>query len=387
MYYIGIDVAKYHHDALGLDDSGRIVISPFRFANTHPGLTELHTTLQQLDGPVQIAMESTGHYWMPLYEYLRDNDYPVTVFNPLQIQAYRRVGVRKAKTDRIDSYFIADFLRIRPPHAVIVPPPQRRQLRHLARFRFTLVDRNATLRRRGHMLLDQVFPEYPSLFARPFQTTSRALLRQAVAAEAFRTWPLAELTATIRRASRGRLGEEKAQAIQAAAQTSLGISSLNQVATQQMHCLLDQMDLLDRQLTLVDQALSDLVAQEEQYLTTIPGISTVLAATILGEIGDIHRFSSLKALVAFAGLDPTVHRSGLFSASETHLSKRGSSYLRRAIWLAAMPARRYNPDLEAFYQRKRRQGKHHNVAMAALCHRLLARIFVILKEQRPYEVR
>jgi transposase len=112
-----------------------------------------------------------------------------------------------------------------------------------------------------------------------------------------------------------------------------------------------------------------------------------LAATILGEIGDIHRFDNLKQLVAYAGLDPTVHQSGQFQASHSRLSKRGSVYLRRAMWMAASVARRYDPDLKALYQRKRLQRKHHNVVMGAVCHRLLARIYVILKEQRPYEVR
>lgn len=387
MYHIGIDVAKGHHDALGLNDAGQIVLPAFRFSNTRPGADQLIARLETLGGEVRLAMESTGHYWIALYEYLTDHGYQVTVFNPLQIRAYRQVGIRKTKTDRIDSYYIADFLRVRAREAVIVPACSRRQLRHLARFRFGLIDRNSSLRRRAHMVLDQVFPEYPSLFARPFDTTSRALLRQAVTIEEFLAWPVTELAATIRQASRGRLGSEKAHSIHAAAQSSLGVRSLNQVAKLEMGWLLQQMDLLDQQVATVDETLSVILASEQQYLTTIPGISTVLAAAILGEIGDIHRFPSLKPLIAFAGLDPTVYQSGHFQAMRTTLSKRGSPYLRRAIWLAATTARLHNPDLAAFYQRKRAQGKHHNTAMAAVCHRLLARIYVILKEQRPFEVR
>ncbi len=91
--------------------------------------------------------------------------------------------------------------------------------------------------------------------------------------------------------------------------------------------------------------------------------------------------------MAFAGLDPSVHQSGQFQAAHSHLSKRGSPYLRRAIWLATLTARRYDPQLAAYYQRKRNQGKHHNLVMAALCHRLLARVYVVLRENRPYEIR
>jgi transposase len=385
MYYIGIDVAKHHHDALGMDDSSRIVLPSFRFSNTRAGAEELIARLEAL-GEVRLAMESTGHYWIALHEYLIDHGYAVTVFNPLQIKAYRQVGIRKVKTDRVDSYYIADFLRVKAD-AITVLSPTHRQLRHLARFRFTLIDRLASLRRCAHTIPDLVFPEYTTLFARPFHTTSRALLRRAVTAEEFADWPLTDLTETIRKASRGHLGQEKAQAILAAAQTSLGVRFLSQIANLEMTWLLDQMDLLDQQVKALDQTLADLLASEDQYLTTIPGISTVLAATILGEIGDIQRFPNIKSLIAFAGLDPTVYQSGHFQATKATLSKRGSPYLRRAVWLAATVARRYNPDLAAFYRRKREQGKHHCTVTGAVCHRLLARIYVILKEQRPYEVR
>jgi transposase len=387
MYHIGIDVAKDYHDALGLDDAGQVVLPPFRFTNTRAGVDELIARLESLPGPVRLAMESTGHYWIALYEALVEQGYTVVVFNPLQIKAYRQVGIRKTKTDRIDCYYIADFLRVQVLSPQFVPSPTHRQLRHLARFRFALVDRAGSLRRRAHMVMDQVFPEYPALFARPFDTTSRQLLHHAVTAEEFVAWPLAELTVVIQQASRGRLGQEKAQVIHTAAQTSLGIRSLRQVAKLEMSWLLDQMDLLDQQVDCLDATLVELMAGEEQYLTTIPGISTVLAATILGEISDIRRFPSLSPLIAYAGLDPSIHQSGHFLATQSRLSKRGSPYLRRAIWLAAMTARRYNPDLAAFYQRKREQGKHHNVAMSAVCHRLLARIYAILKEKRPFEVR
>ena len=387
MIYIGIDVAKHHHDVLGLDEAGQVVLPAFRIGNTRPEAVTLLAQLQGFTDSVQVAMESTGHYWLPLYEFLVEHQVRVTVFNPLQIQAYRRVGVRKTKTDRLDSFLIADFLRTRPAHQVLVSPPAYRSLRHLTRFRFRLIDRLSSLRRRAHRLLDQVFPEYPALFARPFIGTSRVLLHQAVTADDFLAWPLADLAETIRLASRGRLRADKAQAIHQAARQSLGVSSLNQVAALEMGWLLEQMALLDEQVAALDASLLEQLATIPQHLTSIPGISTTLAASILGEIGDIHRFPQLKALVAFAGLDPSVHQSGQFQAAHSHLSKRGSPYLRRAIWLATMTARRFDPQLAAYYQRKRKQGKHHNLVMAALCHRLLARVYVVLREDRPYEIR
>jgi len=124
-----------------------------------------------------------------------------------------------------------------------------------------------------------------------------------------------------------------------------------------------------------------------QYLTTIKGIGPVLAATLLAEIGDVHRFPSLESLVAYAGIDPSVFESGEFIGRRQHMSKRGSPYLRRALWLAAHSTRQWNFDLDAYFQHKLTEGKPYKVAMGALCRKLLARVYMVLKEGRPYQVR
>jgi transposase len=387
MYYVGIDVSKCHHDAIGIDATGEVILAAFRFANTRQGVDHLVSQLQSLSAQVSIAIEATGHYWLPLYEALIAAGYTVSVFNPFQIKAFRQTGLRKTKTDAVDSRWIADFLRLGCAKPMVVPSPASRQMRELARLRFTLLQRQSDICRRALTILDRVFPEYHTLFSRSFSPTSRALLRRAVTADAFADWPLDDLVLTLRQASRGHFGVDKAHQILRLARTSLGIRSLASVAHQEMQLALDQLALLDDQVATLDRKLARLLDQTGTFLTTIPGISTTLAATILGEIGDIHRFDALKQLVAFAGLDPSVHQSGQFQGAHAHLSKRGSVYLRRALWLAASVARQYDPDLKAFYQRKRRQHKHHSVVMGAVCHRLLARIYVVLKEHRPYEIR
>lgn len=110
-------------------------------------------------------------------------------------------------------------------------------------------------------------------------------------------------------------------------------------------------------------------------------------AVILGEIGDINRFEGSNQLVAYAGIDPSVYETGQFKADQAHMSKRGSPYLRQAIWQAATIAAIYDPELKAYYQKKRKQGKTYGTAIGAVCRKLLVRIFIILKEQRPYVIR
>ena len=151
--------------------------------------------------------------------------------------------------------------------------------------------------------------------------------------------------------------------------------------------MLAQIAHLETQVAEVDAVAAELLAGVEQHLTSIPGVGPVLAATILAEIGDIDRFPRLTALVAYAGIDPSVFESGDFKGTRQHISKRGSPYLRRALYLATHSAQRQNTDLGDYLQRKLREGKSYKVALVATSHKLLARMYVVLKEGRPFEVR
>ena len=387
MISVGIDVAKRSHEACFMDAEGREVGRTLRFPNTAGGVATLSDRLRGLEQPVSIALEATGHYWLALHQRLTQEGFPVQVVNPIQTDAYRRTTVRKVKTDRRDSWVIADFHRIGRVRPGYVPDATIFQLRELTRFRFKLVDQVGDAKRKALTVLDRVFPEYESFFSDVFIASSRQLLRAATTAEEFASFDLEELAALLRRSSRGRFGRDKAQVIQMAARNSLGLSSLGPVAALEMQCLLDQIEFLEGQIAQVEAAIEELMASTEQYLITIKGIGAVLAATILAEIGDIHRFNRLESLVAYAGIDPTVYSSGEFTGTQAKLSKRGSPYLRRALWLAATSARRFNPDLQEYFEGKIKAGKPYGIAMSAVCRKLLARIYVVLKENRPYEVR
>jgi len=384
MFSVGIDVAKRSHQACVLDDSGQMVGQSFKFSSSRSGVDLLVSTLQELGSPATIAMEASGHYWQGLYHYLTSQGFPVLVVNPLQTEAYRSTAVRKVKNDRRDAFVIADFLRIGRIQPNYVPGEAVVQLRELTRYRMDLEDQIGDAKRRILTMLDRVFPEYPGLFSDAFIVSSRAVLKEAVAAADFAAFDLQELTSILNQASRGRFGEGKAREIQERAKESLGMSFLGPVARVKVGTLLEQIVLLKRQIQEVEAAITELMEREPQYLTTIKGIGPVLAATLLAEIGDIQRFSSLESLVAYAGIDPTVFASGEFSGRRQHMSKRGSPYLRRALWLTAHSTRYWNSDLNSYFQKKLSEGKPYKVAMGALCRKVLSRVYVVLKENRPY---
>jgi transposase len=384
MLYCGIDVAKHAHSVALLDEHGALQRPVFMIENTRTGMEHLLGVLKEWTDAVPIGMEATGHYWLSLYEFLRGADYAVTVINPLQISAYRKSGVRRVKNDRVDAVWIADFMRIANPSACSLHTPALLQLRELSRFRCWLSEQIGDGKRKLITILDRVFPEYATLFSDVFVQSSRALLRQAVSAQEFADFDLQELTAILTRTSRRRFGVTKAIEIQEQARQSIGIRFLAEAAHVELRCLLAQIDLLEEQQNEVEKAQETLMRSIPQYIRTIPGIGLSTGAAILSEIGDVSRFERVEKLIAYAGIDATVYRSGQYTASDMQMSKRGSPYLRLALWQAASMAIRYDEELKLYYQRKRAEGKAHGTALGAICRKLLVRIYVILKENRPY---
>jgi len=387
MLVCGIDIAKYKHVALILDEKGTIVKPAFTFTNDRQGFDTLLSVLADVGGPVMVGMEATGHYWLTLYDQLTSEKYPAVVLNPLQIAAYRRSGIRKVKSDTADAFWIADFVRIATPESTPQDIPTLLQMRELSRFRFGLTEQIGDCKRRILTVLDRVFPEYETLFSDVFLKSSRGVLKEAVTADELANFDLSELSEILHTASRGRFGKAKATAIQAAAQRSVGVSFLADAVRIKMRCLLELIDLLEQQRAQVDAELATLMAKIPQHITSIPGIGPITGVAILAEIGDINRFERVEQLVAYAGIDPSVYQSGQFKASQAHMSKRGSPYLRNALWLAATTAIRHEPQLRTYYETRRAAGKPHGILMGAICRKLLARIYIILKEDRPYEIR
>jgi transposase len=142
--------------------------------------------------------------------------------------------------------------------------------------------------------------------------------------------------------------------------------------------------LLEKQLVELEDEITQYLRKMNTHITTCPGIGDVLGAIILGEIGDITRFPEPKKLVAFVGVDPSVMQSGEFTGTQNKMSKRGSPHLRRAIFLAANVASFHDPVLSAYYQKKRKEGKHHFTAVGAVARKLICIVYAVLRDNKPY---
>ena len=168
--------------------------------------------------------------------------------------------------------------------------------------------------------------------------------------------------------------------------TSFGITFCVDSFSFQLKLLIEQINFIEKQVSDVENQMSELLEKIKTPITTIPGIGDIIGATILGEIGDINRFSSGAKLVAFAGIDASVSQSGEYECINNHMSKRGSPYLRKALFRAAFVASNFDPVFKAYYQKKRMEGKHHNVAIGAVARKLCYTIYAVLKNNVPYSI-
>ena len=387
MFYVGIDIAKKNHEASIIDSSGKLLDKSISFSNSESGCNKLLTLLERFEANSSnsiIGMEATGHYWLSLYSHLLDLGFTVYVINPIQSDAFRKMYIRQTKNDSKDSFVIAQIMRFGEFSITSLADEDIMALRQLSRYRFSLVDECSDWKRKCIALLDQVFPEYSKLFSDIFGVASKELLSKYPTPEDMMSIDANALSELLSKASRGRFGISKASEIQESASNTFGISFARDAFAFQIKQIIAQINFIENQLQELEIEISTLLHKTNQVITTIIGIGDVLGAVIIGEIGDISRFESASQLVAYAGLDASVNQSGDFVGTHTKISKRGSPYLRRAIWLAATVAAFKDPALSLYYQSLKARGKHHLTAIGAVARKMCNIIFAVLTNDKPY---
>lgn len=387
MYIVGIDIGKNHHEASIVSPEGKQIGRSLRFATTHKGADSLMRFIFKNIGnsPCVFGMEATGHYWYPIYSFLKAKGYTIYVINPIQSDSLRKMYIRQTKNDSINSFLIAEVIRFGQFGTTSMADENILAMRQLCRYRDSVISSRTEIKLRIGTIMEQIFPEYEKQFSSLWVSTSMGILEKYLTPENIENTPIDELFEIIKDKSHNRLTKAKAISIKEAAADTFGIKIAQDAFSFQLKQLIDRMNFLDKQIEALDIEIMKYYEQFDCYLHTIPGIGIIGAATILAEIGDISRFKNSSALVAFAGIDPTVRQSGEFNSTHNHMSKRGSPYLRHAIFLAATTCSFHNSPLNAYYKKKRDQGKHHLTATGAVARKLTTIIYAVLRDSKPYE--
>lgn len=388
VFIVGIDIAKRSHMVRVIDSEGQTVYKPFPIRNNCSGCNTLLERLRKLTNHKSdfiLAMESTAHYWLALYTRLRKEGYRVVVLNPIQTDAMREMLMQEAKTDEIDTLVIAETIRFGRYKASRVPQEKLLALRELCRNRFYLIDMGSDLKRKITALLDQVFPEFEAQFSSIFCQSAVAVLKQYPTPEKLSRAQTGKLTEILQTASNRRFGEWKARQLKELAKGSFGIPDCEGAYSALLLLYLNQLQSLQDSVASLEGRISEIFFQFDSTLTSITGIGPVLGAVILSEIRDISCFSSADKLAAYAGLNPKVKQSGETKSSAVHMSKRGSPYLRRAIWMASANAAQHDPMFKAYYEKKAAEGLRYMNIIGHVSKKMTAVVFAVMRDNKIYE--
>ncbi len=386
MFYLGIDIAKVNHVASLINEDGSVLVKAIKFTNSNEGLKKLIDSISDYDqSQIYCAMEATGTYWLSLFSALTDKGFNVSVFNPYQIKSFRGAYTnRKQKNDVIDSILIANFLSFNGTKQTSLPNDDLLALKNLTRYRSNLVSNISKVKTQVTGILDKVFPEYSDLFSDTFGEASKQILLNCPTPNEVINFNTKKLANLLKKASHGRHSTDKVREVKSLAKNSFGIKFTGDACSFEIKQLVNQIIFLENQAHELEVKIKDIYSKLDNHLQSIPGIGEVTAPIILAEIGDINNFSTPSKLTAFAGIDPSENQSGNKKSTDEKTSKRGSPYLRHAIYLSAMVASNNDPIMHDYYIKKRAEGKHHYVALAGVERKLLGIIFHVLKENRDY---
>ena len=389
MIYVGIDIAKLNHFASAISSDGEILMEPFKFTNDGDGFSLLESNLASIcddKDSIIIGLESTAHYGDNLVRYLVASFYKVCVLNPIKTSTMRKNNIRKTKTDKVDTYIIAKTLMLQESlRFVTFYDLDLMDLKQLGRFRQKTIKQRTRLKIQLTSYIDQVFPELQYFFKSGLhQKSVYALLKEAPTPKAIASMHMTHLANLLKVNSHGHFTKEQAKELRVLAQKSVGASD-SALSIQITHTI-SQIELLDSQLEQVEAEMTDIMKFNDSVIMTIPGIGYINGGMILGEVGDVHRFSNPNKLLAFAGLDPSVYQSGNFQARRTKMSKRGSRVLRYALINAAHNVVKNNATFKTYYDKKMAEGRSHYNALGHCAGKLVRIIWKMMTDNVEFNL-
>ena len=384
---VGIDVSKDKHDCFIVSSEGEVLADVFSVPNTMDGFRCLLQKIQDCSMPeakIKVGLEATGHYSYNLLGFLLDNGLTTYVLNPLQTNLYRKsLTLRKTKTDRVDARMIASMLLsdvgLKPYTDIAY---HNEELKSLTRYRFDKVQERAKLKSSVSRLVCILFPELEKLVPSLHMASVYALLEEFPGAKQIAEAHLTRLKAVLEAASRGRYKRDMAVRIRDAARNSIG-SRMPAKSLELQHTI-RLIRELDAEITEIEAEIKSMMDEMHSPITTIPGIGCRMGAMILAEAGDLSRFDSPDKLLAYAGMSPSTYQSGQLKNCYPHMEKRGSRYLRYALFNATKYVCLWDPTFASYLAKKRAEGKHYYVAISHAAKKLVRLIFALERSRQPY---
>ena len=387
MICVGIDVAKDKHDCFILSAEGEVLADVFTIPNNAEGFKTLLQTIRSCTRPadkIKVGLEATGHYSYNILGFLLDCGLPTYVINPLHTNLYRKsLSLRKTKTDRVDARTIATMLMSDLDLKSYTDTSyHNEELKSLTRYRFDKVRERGKLKQSVSRLVTILFPELEKLVPSLHMASVYTLLSEFPGAHQIAAAHLTHLKSVLSEASNGRYDRDKAAEIRDAAKNSIG-SRMPAKSLELKHTI-HLIQVLDAEIAEIEEEINLIMGEIHSPITTIPGMGVRMGAMILAEVGDFSNFDSADKILAYAGLSPSTYQSGQLTNCYSHMEKRGSKYLRYAIFNATKYVCNWDPAFAAYLSKKRAEGKHYNIAISHAAKKLVRLIYAMEKTGQPY---
>ena len=388
MIFVGIDVAKDKHDCLIINSDGEILFKSFTITNNLEGFNELYQKIESVledVSKVKVGLEATGHYSYNLLGYLFDKGLPTYVINPLHTNLYRKsLSLRQTKTDKVDAHTIASMLMSDVNlKSYSDTSYHNEELKSLTRYRFDKVKERAKLKVSISRLVCILFPELEKLVPTLHMNSVYSLLYEFPGAQLVASAHLTRLSNLITVSSKGHYQKDTAVILGEAARTSIG-SNMPAKSLELKHTI-KLIRELDSEIEEIENEIKLIMDKMNSPILSIPGISYRMGAMILAEIGDIHRFDSADKILAYAGLSPSTYQSGQLENCHSRMEKRGSRYLRYALFNSTIYVCHWDPTFNAYLAKKRAEGKHYYVAVSHAAKKLVRLIYQLEKTGQQYK--
>ena len=387
MIYVGIDVAKDKHDCFISDSDGKALFKAFTITNNRNGFDDLYQKILSVSDDlhnIKVGLEATGHYSYNLLGFLFSKGLPTYVFNPLHTNLYRKsLSLRKTKTDKVDAHTIASMLMSDLNlKSYSDTSYHNEELKSLTRYRFDKVKERAKLKTSVSRLVNILFPELENLVPSLHMASVYAMLSEFPSASAIASAHLTRLSHLLEDSSRGHYSKDTAILFRETARTSIG-SQMPAKSLELKHTIRLIQELTD-EIDEIEAEIKTIMDGIDSPILTIPGISYRMGAMIIAEIGDFSRFDSPDRILAYAGMSPSTYQSGQLDNCYSHMEKRGSRYLRYALYNATKYVCHWNPTFAAYLAKKRAEGKHYNVAISHAAKKLVRVIYHLEQSGQAY---
>ena len=388
MIYVGIDVAKDKHDCFISNSHGEVLFNAFSIPNNREGFNALYQKIQSVTNDlskVKVGLEATGHYSYNLLGFLFSKGLPTYVINPLHTNLYRKsLSLRKTKTDKVDAHTIASMIMSDVNlKSYSDTSYHNEELKSLTRYRFEKVKERAKLKTSVSRLVCILFPELEKLVPALHMASVYALLSEFPSAAAVASAHLTRLSNLLSESSKGHYGKDTAVIFREAARSSIG-SHMPAKSLELKHTI-RLIRELDAEIDEIENDIKRIMDEEiHSPILTIPGISYRMGAMIIAEIGDFSRFDSPDRILAYAGMSPSTYQSGQLDNCYAHMEKRGSRYLRYALYNATKYVCKWDESFGAYLAKKRAEGKHYNVALSHATKKLVRLIYAMEKSGQSY---